>query len=110
MGTSRLSLAYGSSTPGHSAGVPTKPFPTQERTIDDPTTTEFTIGDDDYTVVRYSAPTNREQWEQLLGMLLGCSREDAATAYDVMFPDGYDPNGTDDVALHVGDLPFRSTR
>ena len=78
--------------------------------MDDLSTTDFTLGDDDYAVMRYSAPTNREQWEELLGMLLGCTPQDAATAYDVMFPDGYDPNGTDDVALHVGDLPFRSGR
>lgn len=76
----------------------------------DPTTSDFTTGDDDYTVVRYSAPTSRDQWEELLGMLLGCPPEDAATAYDVMFPDGYDPDGIDDVALHVADLPFGSGR
>ncbi|HSJ71614.1 MAG TPA: hypothetical protein VLA29_08230 [Acidimicrobiia bacterium] len=69
--------------------------------MDDLSTTDFTIGDDEYTVVRYGAPTNREQWEELLAMLLGCGPEDAAMAYDAMFPNGYDPDGTDEVALHV---------
>lgn len=87
--------------------MPTEAFPKdEEMTMDDLSTTGFTIGDDEYTVVRYGAPTNREQWEELLAMLLACGPEDAATAYDVMFPDGYDPDGTDDVALHVKDLPF----
>lgn len=77
--------------------------------MDVPTTTDFTIGHDEYTVVRYAAPTTRDEWEDLLGMLLGCGAEDAATAYDVMFPDGYDPDGIDDVAL-VKDPPFDDQR
>lgn len=64
--------------------------------------TDFTIGDDDYTVVRYAAPTTRDEWVELLGLLVGLGPVDAAMAYDAMFPDGYDPNGTDEVALQVG--------
>ena len=78
--------------------------------MDEPTTSDVTIGGDDYTVVRYPVPTNRGQWEELLALLLGCEPKDAAIAYDVMFPDGYDPDGTDDVALRVRDLPPRFPR
>ena len=76
--------------------------------MDDLSTTAFTLGEEEYTVVRYSAPTNREQWEELLALLVGFGPDDAAKAYDAMFPDGYDADGTDDIALHVGDLRFRS--
>ena len=67
-------------------------------------TTEFTLEDDQYTVVKYEAPSTREAWVELLGVLLGCEPDDAAVAYDAMFPDGYDQNGTGEVALHVGTL------
>ena len=65
----------------------------------EPTTTDFTLDGDDYAVVRYAAPTTRTEWVELLGRLLGCPLDEAAVAYDAMFPDGYDPDGTDEVAL-----------
>ena len=70
----------------------------------EPTTTDFTLDGDDYSVVRYAAPTNRSDWVELLGLLLDCPLDEAAVAYDAMFPDGYDPDGTDEVALvpHAG--------
>ena len=67
-------------------------------------TTKFTLQDDQYTVVRYEAPSTREAWIELLGVLLDCEPDDAAVAYDAMFPDGYDRNGTEEVALNVGAL------
>ena len=78
--------------------------------MEDTSTTGFTLGDNDYTVVRYSAPTTRGHWEELLGNLLDCGPENAAAAYEIMFPGGYDPDGTDDVALHVSQPPLRSHR
>ncbi|HSJ71165.1 MAG TPA: hypothetical protein VLA29_05905 [Acidimicrobiia bacterium] len=63
----------------------------------------FTLGDDDYQVVRYGAPQKKEDWVALLGMLLGCSSADAELAHDAMFPDGYDSHGSEDVALVLVD-------
>ena len=70
----------------------------------EPTTTDFTVDGDDYTVVRYATPTTRGEWVELLARLLDCPPDEAAVAYDAMFPDGYDQDGTDDVALvpHAG--------
>jgi hypothetical protein len=70
--------------PGAEGGVPTA---------------GFTLGDDEYRVMRYGAPETKEDWLVLFEALLGCSPADAAIAYDAMFPDGYDPYGTEDVAL-----------
>lgn len=72
--------------------------------------TEFTLGADDYQVVRYDAPTTKEDWVVLFELLLGCSPADAEVAYDAMFPDGYDPCGTDDLALVLVDEPKISTQ
>ena len=70
----------------------------------EPTIADFTLDGDDYSVVRYAAPTNRIEWVELLGLLLGCPPDEAVVAYDAMFPDGFDPDGTDEVALvsHAG--------
>ena len=73
-------------------------------------TTEFTLQDDQYTVVRYGAPSTREAWVELLGVLLDCGPDDAAVAYGAMFPDGYDRNGTEDVVLNVGALDIGGQR
>ena len=67
------------------------------------TAAEFTLGDDEYQVVRYGAPEAREDWLTLFETLLGCSRDDAVVGYDAMFPGGYDPNGSDDVAFVLVD-------
>ena len=65
----------------------------------EPTIADFTLDGDDYTVVRYAAPSTRTEWVELLGLLLDCPPDEAAVAYDAMFPDGYDPDGTDEAAL-----------
>ena len=70
---------------------------------------EFTFGDDDLEIIRFPAPDSRTGWEQLLGALLECSPAEARMAYETMFPNGYDPNGTDDAVLHVEDLMLDST-
>ncbi len=64
---------------------------------------EFALGGDDYQVVRYGAPGTKEEWVVLFEALLDCSPSDAELAYDAMFPGGYDPHGTEDVALVLVD-------
>lgn len=77
--------------------------------MDDPRIGAFAL-DDQYTVVRHAAPETREGWEALFAILIGCGPEDAARAYDAMFPDGYDPDGTDDAVLHIADLDLGDRR
>jgi len=54
---------------------------------------EFTVGGDHYRVVRYAEPETREGRVALLAMLLDCSEERAAEAYDILVG-APDPDGT----------------
>jgi len=61
------------------------------------------VEDTEYEVLRYAAPETKDDWVALLQLLLGSDAATATKAYDAMFPEGYDPDGTHDVALRLVD-------
>jgi len=54
-------------------------------------------------------PVGRDGWEHLFPVPFGCTPDEASVAYDTMFPDGYDPDGTDDAVPHLADLDLETS-